>query len=466
MIVNTDPRQLFLLVIALLVPAYLIITRHDRRLLAWVCFMISIHLFDTKIITNLPAARLVGLLVIPRTIRLIPVMVRTRPGRALIVQYGYLVLLGILFGFIFPWPNGGILRMFNQMASGRALIYLIRTAADISLTLFIAQQVIKLKRPDVIIKYFLVGTSVAALGGVLEYMTDFDWYGTITGLNPYIIEHRMRGFNFESRGLGLIAVYGMLLSLLLYSRRHSWKLLALIALHAAALFLAGSTSAIIVFTLAATVLFVFDRQCRTTMFILTFIASLALGGLSVSQSQHLLAFEENAERRLTTDRISQPATLIEDIAFRMDILDGPPLLFLVYNPWYLLFGAGPGLVSLPAEAYIPDVAYFKEVRDAGVNSPPSSGGLLELSNAGIIGLMLWIIICMSSLKALKYLSERGKPEDRAWSIGRSVFILVAVCYLVQGSISSIWPVFMGSGIGAAYLVRLYRLESITHKDRS
>jgi hypothetical protein len=466
MIFNTDPRQLVLLAIALLISAYLIITRHDRWLLAWVCFTISIHLFDTTLITNLPAARLVGLLLIPRTIQLIPVVARTIPGRALIIQYGYLVVLGVLFGFIFPWSDGGIERMVNQMAPGRALIYLIRTAVDISLAFFIAEQIIKLKRPDIIVKYFLFGTSVAALGGILEYVTNFDWYGTITGLNPYNYEFRMRGFNFEPRGLGLIAVYGLLLSLVLYSRRHSWRLLALIGLHAVALFLAGSTSAIIVFATAAMALFAFDRRCRGTMLILLVLAVLAFGGLVGSQSMYFLTFEENAQSRLTTDHRGQTETLIEDIALRLDVLDGPPLLFLVSNPWYVLFGAGPGLIPLPAHAYISDFPYLKEIREKGVNSPPMIGGLLELSNAGIIGLMLWIIICISSLKAFNHLAERGKPEDGAWSIGRSTFILVVAGSLVQTSVSSIWPVFMGSGIGAAYLMRLYRLQSITNKDRS
>lgn len=456
-----------MLTIALLVPAFLIITRHDRQLLAWVCFTISVQLFNTTIITNLPAARLTGLLLLPRMIQLLPIVSRTLPGRALIIQYGYLIFLGILFGFIFPWPDFGVVRMFNQSAPGRASIYLVRTAADISLAFFVAQQLVKLKRPDIIIRYILVGTSVAALAGVLEYITHFDFYGAITGLRAYSTEFRMRGFNFEPRALGLIAVYGMLLSLVLYSRRHSWRLLALIGLHAVALFLASSTSAIIVFAVAATALFVFDRRYRTTTFILLVLLGLALGGLVVSQSQYLLRFEENARQRLTTDRIEdQPETLVENIALRIDVLDGPPLLFLVSNPWYLLFGTGPGLVSLPAQAYIPDYAYLERIREAGVNTPPTSGGLLEVSNAGIIGLMLWFIICLSSLKAFNYLAKRGKPEDGFWAIGRSAFIVAAACYLAQNTVAAIWPVFLGSGIGAAYLVRLYRSGSIGDNTKS
>ena len=452
-----------MLVIALLVPAFLIITGHDRQLLAWVCFTISVQLFNTTIITNLPAARLTGLLLLPRAIQLLPFVSRTRPCRALIIQYGYLVFLGILFGFIFPWPDFGVVRMFNQSAPGRASIYLVRAAADISLAFFVAEQLVKLKRPDIIIRYLLVGTSVAALAGVLEYITHFDFYGAITGLRAYSTEFRMRGFNFEPRALGLTAVYGMLLSLVLYSRRHSWSLLALIGLHAVALFLASSTSAIIVLAVAATALFVFDRRCRTTMFILIIIGVLTIGGSVISQSQYLATFKENTQRRLTTERIEyRPETLVENIALRMDVLDGPALLFLVSNPLHMFFGAGPGLVSLPATAYIPDYSYLERIREAGVNTPPTSGGLLELSNAGIIGLMLWFIICLSSLKAFSHLAKRGKPEDRFWAIGRSAFVVAAACYLTQNTVAAIWSVFLGSGIGAAYLVRLYRSGSIAH----
>ena len=62
--------------------------------------------------------------------------------------------------------------------------------------------------------------------------------------------------------------------------------------------------------------------------------------------------------------------LIESAAFRMDVLDGPALLFLVDNPLFLIIGTGPGLVPLPATAYLPQGAYGEWMRETGITSSP------------------------------------------------------------------------------------------------
>jgi hypothetical protein len=139
----------------------------------------------------------------------------------------------------------------------------------------------------------------------------------------------------------------------------------------------------------------------------------------------------------------------------MDILDGSALLFLYHNPLYLFVGAGPGLVSLPATAYLPPSKYFAWVSETGINTPPTMGFMLELSNTGIIGLALWLIICLSIFRAFKYLSRQNSPEHIGWKIGRGAFAIVLGAYVMQISpLSALWPVFIGIGLAAYYLARV------------
>jgi len=176
-----DPRQYILLAIAVFVPVFLIMTGRERWLLAWVCFTLGINLFDTKIIVNLPAARIVGLVLIPKALQSLPTVFRSLPGRALVMQYVYLVGLGILFGFRLLWPDDGLIRTFNQVAPGRTIIYLIRTAADISLTFFVARQVMKWKHPDKMLRYYWRGGVFSANFSIIGDLAGFHGAGDRSG---------------------------------------------------------------------------------------------------------------------------------------------------------------------------------------------------------------------------------------------------------------------------------------------
>ncbi len=457
-----DPRQLALLLVTILVPVYLIVKHRDRQLLAWICFTVCIDIFDPKVLINLPAARFTGLLLLPQAVHFLPSFFRTRPGKALILQYSYLVFLGVVFGFIFPWSSGvGLIRTFNQIAQGRAVIYLVRAAADVSLVFFVAKQIIILKSPEVVLRYLLFGTSVAALAGIAEWLTRIDFYGLITGLRSLQLEYRVRGFNYEPRGFGLIATYGIILSILLFAHQRSWKLIFMVSLNMFAFILAGSTAALVAVGLGAITLFLFDRRVRRISPVFAIIGVLVFGLLLILNTGLLNTYLGNAQMRLTTDRIQvKPTNIIEELAFRMDIFDGPALLFLASNPIYFMIGTGPGLVPLPATAYVPQSSYYLWSSDTGINSPPSMGVMLELSNAGLIGLILCFTIYSASFRALNFLSKVNKPIGVMWLLGRNAFVCAVILYLVQASpLSAIFPIFIGYGVAAYYLAQKHSYSS-------
>ncbi len=443
-----DPRQIVLLVTALVVPGALIVMRRDRLLLAWICLTVCVDIFNAQLLVNLPAARLTGLLLLPQTVALLLPITRTRPGTALVLEYLYLVLLGLAFGFLVPWPSGGLSRAFNQVASGRAVIYLIRSAGDLGVAFFVARYVASRRRVGDVIRFVLVGTSVACYAALLELLTRLDLYDLITGLRPMSLPLRMRGFNYEPRGLGLLAAHGLLLAVLWYSRRPSFKAAGLVLLHAVALALAASTSAAVAVAVGGVALFIVSRPTRLVLIGLGATAGLAVALLLETRSGYLDSYIENARVRLTVGRIDRrPETPIENLAFRMDIFDGPAVLFLASNPAFLVFGTGPGLVSLPATAYVPPSPDFAWASEEGINVAPTTGIVLELANAGLIGLTLWLTVVVSALRAFRRVVEDQDEQEPAWSIGRGAFAAAAAMYLAQASaVSAIWPVFVGTGL--------------------
>ncbi|MBX3053001.1 MAG: hypothetical protein KF753_16080 [Caldilineaceae bacterium] len=453
-----DPRQIFWLFIALSVPVWLLLIRRERWLVFWICFTVTINLFDTTIGVNLLATRLAGLLLLPITVQIVPVVSRTRSGRALLLLFFYSALLGLIFGYLIPWPAGGYDRAFNQTAAGRASIYMIRLTADFSVALFVARWVAHTRRLDLVIRYLLIGTTVAALGSVIQQITQVDMYFWLTGLSRDLSAiGRTRGLNYEPRGLGLILAHGMLLLILLYVQRRSLKTVGLFGLHAVAFIFTASTSAAVALAAGLGVFVLSNLKKRSfysALMRFALVGSLLVVALVAAESTGVTSWSSNLRTRLSTEyrQDSLPATWIEAVAYRLDFFDGPPLIFLGSHPLYLFTGTGPGLISLPATAYLPPLSIYSWLTGTGLNNVPTMGGMLELSNTGLIGLALWLVFVYAALRAFRSLMLAHPQERHKWELGRNACMLAAVLYTLQASTaSSIWAIFIGLGLGADWL---------------
>jgi membrane-bound metal-dependent hydrolase YbcI (DUF457 family) len=455
----SDVRQLSLLMIVFAVPVFLMLMRRETLLVKWICLTVAVDIFAPKLVVNLPAARVAGLLLLPSTLLGLGATLRSRAGKALVARYLYLVLLGIVFGFVFPWPSAGFLRSATQVAPGRTVVYLIRSAADVGLVLFIAQHLVKTRRPDRLVEYGVVSTSIAALGGVFQFLTRIDPYDWVTGLRLIDVEDRMRGFNNEPRGLGLVAASGFVLSLLLYSHRRSLKWLAVAMLHGLGVFLTVSTSSLFAGGVGLFALFMTRKRvvgllvavgCALAVLLLLLPASRVTAGW-------LETWDYNVQLRLTSDKPrSTPGSRLERFALRMDIFDASALLFLVPKPTYLVVGAGPGLVGLPATEYVPKASIFDWAwqQGAGLNTVPHMGLLRELSDAGALGLVLLFVFFLSGRRALLELGKAERGSDGPWSIGGNAFFVATAIYLIQASsVSAVWPIFLGIGLAAARILQ-------------
>lgn len=455
-----DWRGYIILAIGLGVPLALLLQRREQELLAWLCLTVGINIFDARLALNLPAARLVGLIVLP----FLPLgafeferLLATRPMKILLAGLAWLAFLSIVYGFLYPWPNEGYLRPFVLTAPGRVMIYGVRLVADLGIALLVARRLIRGTPPEEVLRLLLIGTSIAVVGGLIEAATHIQLYEILSGFPINQSPGRVRGFNFEPRGLGLTMVQGGFVALLWSRHRHSRWVMALAIAHFVVLLMAVSASALITAAFGWLCLLIFEPKARAPLIT---AALVAIGGVILlllvgNDLSVTAAWVANLTQRFTLrqgfDLVAQAP--IKTLAQLLDIFDYTAFMALTSSPLGMLIGFGPGLVMLPGSKFIPSDGRWSWVVETneGITSPPTMGILLEWSNGGIPMLLLWFAFVITCTRALSAMAARDPENADSWRLGRGAFIAIAGTYLIQGSLSQIWPIFMGLGLGASVL---------------
>lgn len=458
-----DLRQLVLLAIAVSVPAGLFAFNRNRLVLGWVCFTLSVHIFDTTIITNLPAARIVGLLYLPYAVLIVRSWLRLVPAQLLLMSFVYLALLGLVFGFLWPWPDTSGNRPLTMTAPGRAVVYLSRLLADLSLTIFVARELRKPGALRFLGGMFVLGATVSALAGIVNLLRPgFDPYFTLTGLRNLngVQIFRSRGLSFEPRGLGMACVYALMI-LLMLPGRISLLRQSLIVVNLLGILVSYSTSSLALFAAGIVTAWIFiNNRMRMLLVGMLVVAGIFVGIGAVVVPQHFaVAIHTVMDHLDPTERRMggvEPQNLGEAIAYRLDSFDASALLFLLDQPEYIVVGTGPGMMLLPASDYVPpgifSLIYPKE---RGLDGLPTHGPLLELSNGGVLGLGLWLAQILYCWSALRAVVRRQTNQRRAqeWRFGEALFVIGVVFYTLQTSITSpIWAVMLAIGWAAAMLL--------------
>jgi hypothetical protein len=474
-----DVRQLSLLAIAVAVPLFLLRTKRTTWLLAWVCFTFFVQIFDTVLFTNLPAGRIVGLLYLPKALVRLRDWARLTPVKAWLVNYGWLLLLGLLFGFIWPWPDTTFLRPFNLTAPGRTIIYSARLLSDLSLTIFLAEQILRGDSLRLIGRALMIGSTLSALAGIFHFVTKIDLYFTITGLGEQILHlGRSRGLVGEPRALGLSCAYGVMVLLAGRARiSRLWPMLLFI--NVAGLLITYSASSIALFIAGILVTWIFFSNRERLIMVGIAIAALVLIFLTSAllPQQFALAVDTLSLRFDPDYKLAgiPPGNFGQEIAYRLDVFDACALLFLIDNPIYALIGTGPGLVSLPASTYVPPGLYSLIWTPAlGINSPPYHGPLLEVSNGGTLSLLLWFVQVITCWGALRFITARIEDRHPAlsritddWNFGYTMFLTGATFYIVQVSYTPLWCLFLAIGWAAFKLKEQFeysQLHNHYHSD--
>jgi hypothetical protein len=471
---NDNQRQLILLTIAVIVPLVLLGRKQTRLLLGWVCFTLMVQIFDTVLLTNLPAARVVGLICLPFALKQLREWMRHTAPRAFVLNFAYLTALALLFGFFFPWSDTTGLRPLTLTAQGKSIIYLVRLMSDFSLAIFIASEISQPGALWTAARTLSLGSALSVLAGFIDWAMGIDLYVMITGMGESLLQvQRVRGLAIEPRSLGQMCVYGMMV--LLIGRQHItrwWSLLLLFNL--AGLLLTYSTSSLVLFAagLVTAMLFLHSR-IRILAFITLILAVLAVGAAWVTLPKQfdnaLATIQMRADPMYKLSGIA-PGTFGQEIAYRLDVFDASALLFLLDNPIYALTGTGPGLVPLPATNYIPPGLYsLIWTVEIGINSPPAHGLLLEICNSGLPGLSLWLFQVFACLSALRFCERHTADleQQQEFRFARAFFFIGAVCYLIQVSHVPVWSLMLGTGwagIRQAKEFAQFRQSSPTHES--
>lgn len=448
--------QALLFLVIVTVPIWLMATRNGDRLLLWIIVIICTDIFTIRTGVNIASASVVGLLLVPYSARILLASRRASEVGWATAHLAYLAVLGLAFGFAFPWTDT-VGRPFNLQAPGRTILYLMRETAGLSIAVFVAQQVTKAGRPDRVLAGILVVAIATALAAIAEYLTGISYYRLFTEgvIAPTFWNLRVRGLNFEPRGFGIVAAHAIVIGVLCLAYR--WRLrlaMATLATVAGALFLSGSTSGMLATAGGLGAIWMSHRRVRRHLFRLAVVGVIAFAAISAvnwdraSALQHLLT-----ERVGSTVRFGVARDSFHEVVYRMEIFDASATLFFAAHPWYAIVGTGPGLVSLPATPFMPLSPYYVEYVATGLNSPPTMGWLLELSNGGVIALVLWAGFVVSGARSLRWIVHHpDRGSRRSWTVARWAFVGAAVIYLLAaGFLSSVWPLFMGLAMGAAFM---------------
>jgi hypothetical protein len=447
--------QALLLFTIFAVPIWLMAKRDGDLLLLWLIAVICTDIFNVRSVVNVSAASVAGLLLVPYSARVLLASRRAAPVSWAAAHWMYLVLLGLAFGFAFPWPDT-IGRPFNLQAPGRTMLYLMRETAALSIAVFVGQQVAKAGRPDRLMNGILIAGLATSAFALLEYATGVSYFLLFSEgvAAPTYWNLRVRGLNFEPRGFGLVGAHALVLGILFVAHRRLVRVsVATVGTTAAAMFLSASTSGFIATAGGVGAASLSHHRVRRQLVRAVAALLIICGAIAAADWRRVEVLQNLvAERVGTTARFGAARDWFQEVVYRMEIFDTAATLFLAANPTYLIMGTGPGLVSLPATPFLPISRYTRDYVRPGINSPPTMGWLLELSNGGFVTCVLWVGFVLSASGSLKWAVRHAGDERRSWMLAHWSFLAAAAIYtLAAGFLTSCWTLFVGLGLGASFI---------------
>jgi hypothetical protein len=441
------------LTVIVLVPLWLLTTRRHNGLLLWIGATLGVEVFNVSVFgPNLQPLEMVGLVYLPFAAKDWQQISRTAPGKWLAFSLGLLFVLGILYGYLFPWPDLTGERGWTQVAAGRSVIYLGHMILLFSVSFYIAQRVQTPGTINRLLRYIIIGTSIAAIGALIQQVTNTDILPILSpGARDWTGIERLRGFNGEPRITAQWCAMGFLL---LFGMKHYGRgRLPLLMLHGIALFLTVSSAGIITLIAGMGMIILFSGRrivVRVAIALILSVLLLVITPLLESTASNIVGdWEQNIMSRLLKQSADYTAetNLGETIANRLEVFDASAFRFLWYNPTYFLLGTGPGLVSLPASDYMSALAI--SIYGDRIDSIPHSGAIQVLSNSGIVGVLLWLGLVVSAYQAI---ARQAKVNaELEWQDAKVFFVVFSALFALQ-AVLPIWYLFFGVDLGAALII--------------
>lgn len=410
----------FLLII---ISIFAVLCKKERLIVFLICFSITTDLFIINVFgPTMQIYQFLGLLLLPQSINfIIKIIKKSSPVRLIIFWFILLVLLGLIFGYIFPWEYLTSTRLWNQRAQGRAFIQIIKYLSLLSLALYLAKVS---KQKEIItwgLKGFYLGIVINVAFALIDYAGGREFIALFINNRALSkIGNRSIGFCSEPRFFGQICALGFLINLLFinYSlfTRFFMMLIGIVGM-----FFAASASAFISLTITMMALIIKNILNRKSIKLLI-VTSILFILFAITINYNLFSIKEQVIRRIESRIVVMDQEYTESIWIaRLEVFDRAALRFLMANPQYILFGVGPNLISIPASRHIPSIA--SRVYGETINSAPNTGIVNIICSTGLVGLFLWTITILLIYRKLNRKNNSIEPNFREILFAISIFYL-------------------------------------------
>ena len=438
--------QPLLIVFCLLLPTIFFISKKPHLLAAWAAIACSIDIFNSQKYMNLSAIKIFGIIAIPYVFSHYKILYKTRLIQLLAMYFLYLTALGIWYGYLFPWIDPTGLKTGRDVPHWRSVLHLGSFFLELTSALCLALIFRDKKNQKIAVFTLITTVMLSCLAGIIESFTHFDFYHFFTGDMLPINAGRVRGFNYEPRGLAQSTVYALLAITCLYkTEKHKLHLLIwfLPLLIFGGLYLPISLTATLTLGCGLGIIFLLYFQSIKKVIlakkpILLGILFILTGLIIfVLQSPHI---RNHFYGRRYLFEMKSPIQSLE-------VFDAAAVNFFVHNPAKIIFGAGPGMVSIPSSAYI--LERDKGDWGDGITALPHMGAVLQFSNGGILGLIFWLF----TMTRIARLNLRAGIQGEAGAY-RALSVVFLSLYFLQ-----IRPHFIiGLGLGLSILLEQSRFS--------
>ncbi len=410
--------QFLLILFCLCLPVYLLYFAKDHsKAIAWIAIITMLDIFNSQLYMNLAAIPLFGFCAIPYVWQNRKNLLANTAVKWLGIYFSLLVLLGIYYGFINPWPDLSGTRSIKDQSAIRSILHLGRTLGEGISILYLVLQIEKNSKATAsqFLKFTFFSAIALCMGGAIEAIFNFDLYHFFTGGRDLVLPGRMHGLAYEPRGMSQNLSYAILLTPFVPLGIWRYFLIPVFALFAYGLTI--SFTGIAVLTAGILTLLVLAAFTYRSLLVEKWKSiSLSLAALLVFFATLFQVLPDRSTYYLKERLLFFTAS---DIAAKFEVFDAAAINFLNHNPQNYLLGAGPGMIYLPASAYVLERDNY--IYNNKLSALPHVGAVLVLSNAGILGLCIFIFALFQGFK------NHANKKDLVFTLG----VLLTTLFLIQ-----------------------------------
>lgn len=344
-------------------------------------------------------------------------------------EFLILILLGVFFGFLFPWEHQSQTRSWNQLASGRSIVALVNIFSEILLIYFIYMIFVSKK---VLMKNFINTLSIliiiVSLISLIDLFFDYPIYSSLFGRDAVTISNagRLIGLSHEPRSLGRLITLGWLFLLIfkINGFRFVYENISLIL---------GLTVILFVFSFSTYFIFVLGLLITLRNQLMKFNLKYIFGiGILVFIFFQVIAFDDKVLNTMLYKLASVTEGRVDYYNYypnepflfsTFEIFDRAALNFFYNNPIYLLFGTGPNLISLASQA---------TSIEGPINGIPGYGLIALVSRSGLVGLFLYYIAFKKIYNLLRIENNKLLMDLFLVSVFTYIFVRSPWLYFIIG----------------------------------